>query len=65
MDKDEKVDYEQSIEQYIENNKLPDLFDKLMKQLIISQPDDPLSFLIDHLTTKRSLRIIFISGINH
>ncbi|KAL4442299.1 hypothetical protein ABPG74_005640 [Tetrahymena malaccensis] len=62
MDQNEKVSYEKLIQQYIEDQKLPDLFESYTKQLILNQPADPIQFLIDHISSKRSQRLIFFTG---
>ena len=36
----------QSIESYLEDNQVYELFENLLKQLVISRPDEPLDFLI-------------------
>ena len=40
----------QSIEQYLEDNQVYELFENMLKQLVISRPDDPLDFMIQKLT---------------
>ena len=49
MDKLQKFEYMQSIEAYLEDNQVYELFEGLLKQLVISRPDDPLDFLIQKL----------------
>ncbi|MCQ2821355.1 MAG: nucleoside monophosphate kinase [archaeon] len=61
MDRTEKLQYEQSIEQYFDNNKVYDLFEKLFKELIINQPENPIDYLIERLRRKETKRI-FITG---
>lgn len=36
----------QSIESYLEENQVYELFEGLLKQLVINRPDHPLDFLI-------------------
>ena len=50
MDKLQKFEYMQSIEAYLEDNQVYELFEGLLKQLVISRPDEPLDFLIQKLT---------------
>ena len=46
MDKLQKFDYMQSIETYLEENQVYELFEDLLKQLIVSRPEKPLQFLL-------------------
>ena len=61
MDRTEKLEYEKGIEQYFDDHKVYDLFEKLFKELIINRPDDPLDYLIQRLQTPDTKRI-FITG---
>ena len=55
MDKQQKLEYQTRIENYLSKEHIYDLFEDLTKQLIVKQPDDPLSFLIDKLSTPQSI----------
>ena len=46
MDKLQKFDYMQSIEQYLDENQIYELFEDLLKQLLVARPDKPLEFLV-------------------
>jgi len=46
MDKQQKLEYQTRIENYLSKEHVYDLFEDLTKQLIVKQPDDPISFLI-------------------
>ncbi len=46
MDKIQKFDYMQSIENYLDENQVYELFEDLLKQLIVSRPEHPLQFLL-------------------
>ena len=61
MDRTEKLQYEQGIEQYLDNNKVFDLFERLYKDLIINQPKNPIDYLIGKLK-KKEIKRIFITG---
>ena len=50
MDKQQKLEYQNKIEGYLGKEHVYDLFEDLLKHLIIKQPDDPISFLIDRLS---------------
>ena len=49
MDKLQKFDYMQSIEQFLEENQVYELFEDLLKQLVVAKPDKPLDFIIEKL----------------
>ena len=61
MDRTEKLEYEKGIEQYFDDNKVYDLFEKLFKELIINKPENPVDYLIERLGRK-DLKRIFITG---
>lgn len=46
MDKQQKLDYQRKVEDYLLKENAYDLFEDLVKSLIVKQPDDPISFLI-------------------
>ena len=49
MDKVQKFEYTQQIENYLEDNQVYELFENLLKQLIVNKPSKPLDFLIEKL----------------
>ena len=49
MDKLQKHDYMQTIEQYLEENQVYELFEDLLKQIIVTRPDKPLDYIIEAL----------------
>lgn len=51
MDKQQKLDYQRKVEDYLLKENVYDLFEDLVKTLIVKQPDDPISFLIEKLST--------------
>jgi adenylate kinase len=61
MDRTEKLEYEKGIEQYFDDKKVYDLFEKLFKELIINKPENPIDYLIERLKRKEVKRI-FITG---
>ena len=61
MDRTEKLAYEKGIEQYFDEHKVYDLFEKLFKELIINRPENPLDYLIERLKRQDTKRI-FITG---
>ena len=49
MLKDKKLEFQQELEDMIEENKIYELFEGMMKSLIIHKPADPIDFLIKKL----------------
>lgn len=54
MDKVQKFDYMQQIETYLEQKQVYELFEDLLKQLIIHKPAQPLEFLTEKLRSAPS-----------
>lgn len=46
MDKQQKLDFQRKVEDYLLKENVYDLFEDLVKSLIVKQPEDPISFLI-------------------
>ncbi len=61
MDRIEKLKFQQSIENYFEENKVYELFEKLLKELIVNKPIDPIAYLVKRIQTK-DMKRIFITG---
>lgn len=49
MLKEAKLEYQRELEDYMETNKIYDVFESMMKELIIDLPKDPVKFLLDKL----------------
>ena len=49
MLKEKKLEFQQELEDTIEEHKIYELFEGMMKQLIIHKPEDPVDFLIKKL----------------
>ena len=49
MLKEKKLEFQQELEDTIEEHKIYELFEGMMKQLIIHKPKDPVDFLIKKL----------------
>jgi adenylate kinase len=49
MDKQQRFEFQQSIEGYLEQNQVYELFEGLLKELVLQRPDQPLDFLIQRL----------------
>ena len=54
MLKEKKLDYQRSCEEYIEQKKLYEVFEDMMKSLIMHKPKEPIKFLIDKLKSTES-----------
>ena len=54
MDKMAKLDYMQSIETYLNENQVYELFEELLKQVIVSRPENPLQFILSKIKANRS-----------
>lgn len=52
MLKEKKLEYQRGLEQYIEEQKLYDVFEGMMRSLIISRPKNPVEFLINKLQSQ-------------
>lgn len=58
MDKQSKLEYQQKVEKYLAENNVYDLFEDLLKNIVIRQPDDPISYMIDKLSEPPSKYIV-------
>ena len=54
MLKGKKIDFQRGCEEYIEEQGLYEIFEDMMRSLIINKPDDPVKFLIDKLEKPES-----------
>jgi adenylate kinase len=54
MLKDKKLDFERGLEEYLEQQKLYELFESMMKTLIVNKPADPLAHLVNKLEQPES-----------
>ena len=50
MQEKDKLKFQQTLESYMEQEKLHDIFEDMMKALIKDRPKNPVEFLIDRLT---------------
>lgn len=63
MDKAAKAQFEKQTIKYIENKKIYDVLENLMRKLVLNQPNDPIDFLIDHLGNKKPNFVMSVIGI--
>lgn len=61
MDKMQKYDFMQSIESYLDENQVYELFEDLLKQLIVARPENPMQFILQKIKTA-SCKRIFLMG---
>ena len=62
MDKKQKHDYTNHIEDFLETNQVYELFeDLLLRDLVVSKPDNPLDFITQTLSNPKTRRI-FMTG---
>ena len=54
MLKDKKLEFQTVLEDYLEQKKLYELFEGMMKALIVNKPADPVDFLIKKLQQPES-----------
>lgn len=62
MDKAAKSQFEKQTIKYIEDKKIYDVLENLLRKLALNQPNDPIDFLIDQLSHKKPNFIISILG---
>lgn len=63
MDLKQKLEYQQGVEEYLESNDVYDLFEYLLKELLVDKPEDPIDFLISKLENPRRRRLFLVGGI--
>ena len=54
MLKEKKIDFQRSCEEYIEEQGMYEIFEDMMRSLIINKPEDPVKYLIDKLEKPES-----------
>jgi len=60
MLKEKKLEFQQELEDTIEEHKIYELFEGMMKQLIVHKPEDPIEFLIKKLEQTEPKRYVII-----
>ena len=50
MLKEKKLAYQSELEEYLEENKVYDVFEEMMKSLVVHMPEDPIDFLVKKMT---------------
>jgi len=64
MDKLQKHDYMNQIEEYLETNQVYELFEDLLKQIVVKRPDKPLDFIMNALKNPQRKKIHTIWKLN-
>jgi hypothetical protein len=59
MDKVQKFEYTQQIENYLEENQVYELFENMLQQILLHKPERPLDFMIEKLNVEPSKFFIF------
>jgi len=60
MDKTKKLEYQQNVESYLEESQVYDLFERLLKDLIIDRPTKPIEYLIKKLEAPSPTRVFIV-----
>lgn len=50
MNKVQKIDYVKKVSNHLEQKNVFEIFEKLTRELIVHQPENPIDFLIDRLS---------------
>jgi hypothetical protein len=50
MDKLQKHDYMNQIESFLEEKQVYELFEDMLKQLVVCKPENPLDFIVQQLS---------------
>lgn len=61
MDRQGKLEYQQKVEKYLSDNHVYDLFEDLLKALIVKQPDNPIAYMIEKLGEPQSIPNHYVS----
>ena len=62
MDLKQKLEYQHTVESYLEDNEVYDLFEHLLKELLIDRPEAPIDYLIAKLENPRRRRLFLVGG---
>lgn len=62
MDKMQKMDFMQSVEQYLNDHQVYEMFEDLIRQVVVSRPADPHEFILQKIKARRSQRIFLLGA---
>ena len=60
MKREEAVVADNQVKQYLEKHKIRSRFSEFTKELLLKQPDDPISYLIEYLEKRTRRQIVCI-----
>jgi adenylate kinase len=60
MDREQKLNYEKSMENYFHEHKVYNLFQNLFEELVKEKPKDPINYLIERLKRKGTKKIFIV-----
>jgi adenylate kinase len=60
MDAQAVREYSKACAQYLEEEMVYDLFETMLKEVVLAQPEDPLQFFIDYLKKDKTLRVVLV-----
>ena len=63
MDLKQKIEFQEEVETFLDQYNIYDLFDYLLKELLIDRPEEPLDYLIQKLHQKRRRRLFLVGGV--
>lgn len=63
MDLAKKHEFQDAVEKFLDEYKIYDLFDYLLKELLIDRPTQPLDYLIHKLESRPRRRLFIVGGI--
>jgi len=55
MDKVQRFEFSNSIDAYLEQNQVYELFESLLKEVVMNRPENPLDFLISKLQKPKGI----------
>ena len=62
MDLKQKLEYVHTMESYMEDNDVYELFEHLLKEILIDRPEAPIDYLIAKLENPRRRRLFLVGG---
>jgi adenylate kinase len=63
MELKQKIEFQEEVETFLDQYNIYELFDYLLKELLIDRPDQPLDYLVHKLSLKRRRRLFVIGGV--
>ena len=61
MDKVQKLNYQRDVEKYLESKKIYEMFETMVRSLVINQPRDPIDYMIQKLSEPERKSILHIN----